>query len=127
MKLLLDTTALVDVSRSRHGRRQLLAELVHAGHTLSTTALNIAEVCSGMRPGEEPAIEAFLSGLECHAITPAGGRLAGKLKNAWSKKGHTPTLANMLVAAVAIKRRCRLVTDNRKDSTMPEEVLCPLP
>src|SRR5256885_11904789 len=60
-----DTSVLIDVLRRRNGRRELLAELVRAGHTLSTTALNIAEVYGGMRPGETAPTEAFLGELEC--------------------------------------------------------------
>jgi len=48
MQLLLDTSVLIDALRLRHGRRELLAELVQAGHTLATTALNVAEVYAGM-------------------------------------------------------------------------------
>jgi len=59
VKLLLDTSVLIDVLRRRNGRRELLAELVRAGHTLSTTALNIAEVYGGMRPGETAPTEAI--------------------------------------------------------------------
>ena len=53
MKLLLDTTVIIDVLRDRKGRRELLADLLLAGHSLSTTALNVAEVYGGIRPGEE--------------------------------------------------------------------------
>jgi hypothetical protein len=43
MRLLLDPSALIDVLRLHHGRRELLAELAPDGHTLATTALNVAE------------------------------------------------------------------------------------
>jgi predicted nucleic acid-binding protein len=125
MKLLVDSSVLIDVLRSRNQRRSQLAELVRAGHTLATTALNVAEVYAGMRPSEEPATEAFLSALECHEITAAAGRLAGKLKSTWSRKGRTLALADMIIAAVAIERECALVTDNRKDFPMPELQLYP--
>jgi predicted nucleic acid-binding protein len=120
MPLLLDTSVLIDVLRLRHGRRELLAHLAHAGNTLATTTLNVAELYAGMRPEEEAQTEAFLDALDCYELTIAAARLAGTLKNKYARKGRTLTLADTIVAAIAIERRCTLMTDNRKDFPMPE-------
>jgi predicted nucleic acid-binding protein len=127
MKLLLDTSILIDVLRLRNRRNDWLAELVRGGHTLSTTTLNIAEIYAAMRPSEEDRTEALLSGLEVYELSGAGARLAGRLKNTWKRKGHSLTLADTIVAAIAIERDCALLTDNRKDFPMPEVQLYPLP
>jgi predicted nucleic acid-binding protein len=127
MKLLLDTSILIDVLRHRKQRREWLAELVRGGNTLSTTTLNIAEIYAGMRPAEEGRTEALLGGLDLYELNGASARLAGRLKNTWARKGHTLTLADAIVAAVAIERGCALLTDNRKDFPMPEVQLYPLP
>jgi predicted nucleic acid-binding protein len=127
MKLLLDTSILIDVLRRKKQRREWLAELVRGGHTLSTTTLNIAEIYAGMRPAEEGRTEALLGGLDLYELNGAGARLAGRLKNTWARKGHTLTLADTIVAAVAIERGCALLTDNRKDFPMPQVHLYPLP
>ena len=120
MKILLDTSVLIDVLRRRNGRREALAVLVRAHESLATTSLNIAELYAGMRPGEEASTEALLDGLECFDLTGNAARLAGKLKNQWSKRGQTLSLADALIAAIAIEERCALLTDNRKDFPMPE-------
>jgi predicted nucleic acid-binding protein len=120
MRLLLDTSVLIDVLRLRHGRRELLAELARGGHTLATTALNIAELYASMRPEEETRTENFLDALECYELTSVAGRLAGSLKNKYARKGRTLTLADTIVAAITMERRCTLMTDNRKDFPMPE-------
>jgi predicted nucleic acid-binding protein len=127
MRLLLDTTVLVDVLRSRRGRRELLAELARGGHHLATSALNVAEVFAGMRPEEKPAMETFLDALDCYALTKTAGQLAGTLKNKWARKGRTLTLADAIVAAIALEHDCTLMTDNRKDFPMPELEYYPLP
>jgi predicted nucleic acid-binding protein len=127
MKLLLDTTVLVDVLCSRKGRRELLGEVVRSGHVLTTSILNIAEIYSGIRPGEEIRTEAVLQSLESFDVTGATARLAGRLKNTWARKGRTLALVDMIVAATAIEHDCMLVTDNRKDFPMPEVRLYPLP
>ncbi len=76
MKLLLDTSILIDVLRLRNRRREWLAELVRGGHTLSTTTLNIAEIYAGMRPSEEGRTEALLGGLELYELSEPSARLA---------------------------------------------------
>lgn len=127
MKLLLDTSVLIDVLRRRNQRREFLAELVRTGHTLTTTTLNIAELYAGVRPGEEQTTEAFLGGLELYELSGSSARQAGKLKSTWARKGRTLTLADTIVAASAIEHGCALLTDNRKDFPMPEVLVYPLP
>ena len=127
MKLLRDTSVFIDVLRARNQRRELLADLARAGHTLTTTVLNVAELYSGMRPGEEARTESFLSGLRCYGLTGPAARLAGRWKFAWSQKGRTLALADAIVAAIASEQQCHLLTDNRKDFPMPELKLYPLP
>ena len=120
MKLLLDTSVLIDALRLRHRRRELLAELVQTGHTLATTALNVAEVYAGMRPNEVQRTEVLLGLLDCYDLTGASGRRAGALRQQWARKGRTLALADMIVAAIALERGCTLMTDNRKDFPMEE-------
>ena len=120
MRLLLDTSVLIDALRHRHGRRELLADLVRSGHTLTTTALNIAEVYAGMRPNETQGTEALLGQLDSYDLTATSARRAGALKQQWAKKGLTLALADMIVAALALEHGCTLMTDNRKDFPMPE-------
>jgi len=127
MKLLLDTSILIDVLRLRNQRREWLAELVRGGHTLATTTLNIAEIYAGVRPAEETTTEALLSGLELYELSGTSARLAGRLKSTWARKGHALTLADTIVAAIAIERGCALLTDSRKDFPMPEVRLYALP
>jgi hypothetical protein len=127
MQILLDTSVIIDALRLRRGRRQWLAQLVRSGHTLATSALNVAEVYAGMRPPEEAQTKAFLLALHCHEINASIAELAGKLKSEWAKKGRTLTLADTIVAAVALQQRCPLATDNRKDFPMPELQLPELP
>jgi predicted nucleic acid-binding protein len=127
MKLLLDTSVLIDVLRFRKQRREWLAQLARGGHTFSTTVLNVAEVYAGMRPGEESQTGELLAGLESYEIDGTAARVAGKLKSSWAKKGRTLTLTDAIIAAITIERGCALVTDNRKDFPMAEVRLYPLP
>jgi predicted nucleic acid-binding protein len=127
MRLLVDTSILIDVLRLRNQRREWLAEFVRDGHFLSTTTLNVAEIYAGMRATEESRTETLLSGLVLYELSETGAQLAGRLKNTWARKGHTLTLADAIVAATAIEHGCALLTDNRKDFPKPEVRLYPLP
>jgi predicted nucleic acid-binding protein len=127
MRLLLDTSVLIDALRMRGSRRAWLAELVRNGHSLETSALNVAEVYAGMHAEEESRTAAFLEVLLCHPVTASAGEHAGRLKNQWSRRGRTLTLADTIVAAVALEQGCALATDNRKDFPMTELRLYELP
>jgi predicted nucleic acid-binding protein len=127
MELLLDTSVLIDTLRLQHGRKELLAELVEDGNRLATTAINIAEIYSGARAGEEDRTVQLLESLECYAIDAAVGEHAGRLRNFWARRGHVIALPDMFVAAVAIEQGCALLTDNRKHFPMPKLKLFPLP
>jgi predicted nucleic acid-binding protein len=127
MDLLLDTSVLIDTLRARNGRKELLARLVEGGHHLATTALNIAEVYAGIRSGEEARTSFLLDSLECHDLDGGTGKKAGLLKSTWARKGKTIALPDALIAAIAIERRCTLMTDNRRDFPMAELNLYPLP
>ena len=127
MRLLLDTSVLIDILRGSKARRELLANLVSDGHYLTTTALNIVEVYMGLRPGDEARIEPLLSSLECYPLDARTAKQARLLKNTWARKGRAISLPDAIVAAIAIDRGCILMSDNRKDFTMPEITLYPLP
>ena len=127
MKLLLDTSVLIDILRLQHRRKELLATLAEDGHRLSTSAVNVAEIYSGIRPGEEDRTIELLESLECYAIDAAVGEHAERLKNLWAKRGHVLALPDVCVAAVAIEQNCALLTDNRRYFPMPELTLYPLP
>ena len=127
MRLLLDTSILIDALRARGVRRGWLAELVRNGHSLETSALNVAEVYAGMDASEEARTKAFLGALLCHPVTASAGESAGRLKKLWARKGRTLTLADTMVAAVAIEQGCALATDNRRDFPMTEVRLYDVP
>ena len=126
MIILLDTTVLIDVLRNRGNRRKLLADLVEQGHTLATSAINVAEVYAGMRPHEANETDRLLRSIESYPITHAIAQHAGTLKFAYSQKGKTLSLHDMIVGATAIAHGCSLMTDNRKDFPLPELVFAPV-
>lgn len=120
MIILLDTTVLIDVLRNRAHRRDVLVDLVEQGHTLATSAINVAEVYAGMRPHEATETDRLLRSIESYPTTAAVARHAGMLKFAYSQKGKTLSLSDMIVAATALTHSASLMTDNRKDFPLPD-------
>jgi predicted nucleic acid-binding protein len=125
--LLLDTTVLIDALRNRNQRRRFLAGLLGAGHALMASAINVAEVYGGLRPGEEQATATFLAGLRILEVSNAIAVRAGSLQSEYRRRGQTRSLADMLVAATALEHDLQLLTDNARDFKVPGLMLFPLP
>jgi predicted nucleic acid-binding protein len=125
--LLLDTTLIIDALNEKRNRRQLLRELVTNGHRLACCPINVTEVYAGMRPKEQAQTDVFLTSLEYYPITFPAARLAGELKQQYSRKGATLSVTDCIIAAVALQNGFTLMTDNTKDFPMKELTLYPLP
>lgn len=127
MTILLDTSVIIDVLRIRRGRHELLGLRKQAGDTLACSAVTVAEVYAGMRPGEAAATERFLEGLECIEVTREIARRAGSLKYAWERKGVTIDIPDAIIAATSLNFNLCLATDNLRDFPMPDLKLLDLP
>lgn len=80
-----------------------------------------------MRPKEESATEEFLRSLEYYHLTWPVARLAGLMKRDYARKGTTLTVADSMIAAVALVHELTPITDNVKDFPMKELALYSLP
>ena len=115
MKILLDSTMLIDALRKEPASVVELKQLMQAGHILVTSAVNVGEVYSGIRPNELKAAEHFLREIETYPVTFEIARRAGMLRNEAARKGHTLQLDDMMVAATALVFSFPIVTGNVKD------------
>jgi predicted nucleic acid-binding protein len=127
LRILVDTSILIDLLRGRVQRKELFRSLALEGHTFAITAINVSEIHAGMRPPEREATQRALDAFECLPIQCEVAELAGDLRSTWARKGVTLHLADTLIAAAAIHYRLVLMTDNRKDFPMPELHLWPVP
>jgi predicted nucleic acid-binding protein len=125
--ILLDTSVIFDHLNGRGGRSEFLEQLLDQGHTLACYAVNITEVYSGLRPGEEAITEAFLSSLDFVPVTAEIARTAGLLRRDWRKRGQTLSYTDVTLAAVALSHEFPLLTGNRKHFPMKNLELLPLP
>ena len=127
MRILLDTSVIIDALRGRRGRRELLRGLLEEGHELACCAVNVAEVYSGMRPHEAEATAELIDGLEYVEISREAARDAGESKLEWQHKGRTLRFPDAIIGAVALRKDLTVATDNVRHFSMLRLKLLPLP
>ena len=120
MTILVDTCVLVDALNERSGRRELLLDWISQGHKLASCAVVVGEVYAVLRAKEHARTRAWLQLMNYFEIRQETAKLGGDIKADWAKKGHTLSLTDTLIAAVAIENGLTVATDNVKDFPMPE-------
>ena len=119
MALLLDTTVLIDALRGRPAVDRL-RRLRATGDVPFICAVTSEEVVRGLRPGEEAGVDAALQAFREAPLGVAEGRLAGRWRAEFSRRGVTLSHADCLVAAAAHGIGARLATGNPRDFPMPD-------
>ena len=77
-----------------------------------------------MRPHEAKITGELLRSLKFYEVREIA-KLAGELQNRWRRKGHSLSLPDVTIAAVALARGLTLLTDNRKHFPMLHDVIVP--
>jgi predicted nucleic acid-binding protein len=109
------------------GRRDFVRSLLKPGDTLGYCTINLIEVYTGMRPGEEDVTNIWLDRLLYYDVTKEIAKQAGSLRYQRRQHGQTLSLADATIAAVAVHHGLTLLTDNQKHFQVPELRLQPLP
>lgn len=117
---LLDTNVIIDYLRGDARKTEKLLELVNRGDLLYSCEIIVAEIFSGMRDGEQTVTETFMNSLHYLPVEESTARKAGSYRRIYNAKGHHLTIADTLIAALAINKNLTLLTDNLKDFPMPE-------
>jgi len=124
---LLNTNIIIDALNEKKNRNRSLRGLAEQGHILACCPINVAEVYAGLRPKEEQRTAALLRSLQLFMIAFPVAELAGRLKRDYGREGKTLSIADALIAAVALHYQLTLITDNVKDFPMPDLSLHLLP
>jgi predicted nucleic acid-binding protein len=90
---LLNTSVNIDALNRKRGRE-----------TLASSAMTVMEIYAGLRPHESVTTQAFLDGLEHLTV----------------KQGRTLSAPDVIGAGAALIHKLVLMTDNRKDFSMPQ-------
>ena len=114
MNVLVDTTVLIDVLRGRRDRSEALSKLARQGSLLCSCDVTLAEVYAGMLDKERRMTEDLLDSLYYVPGDPRVARSAGLLRREWRGRGVTLSIADALIAALAMRHELALLTDNAK-------------
>jgi hypothetical protein len=86
---------------------------------IALTPVSVAEVVSGIRPGEEARTRVLLDSYECLRINREVGDAAGEFLARYTLS-HGLRMGDALIAACAVVHRHRLWTRNRRHYPMRE-------
>ena len=114
MKLLLDTSIIIDFLRQKDKEKTIYITLTKAGYSLFISIITHAELYSGKSIWEDEefnqALETIFSGLTILSLDLELSKAAGKIR-----AYHKIELNDAIIAATAIENGCELVTLNVKD------------
>jgi predicted nucleic acid-binding protein len=116
---LLDTSVIIDTLNGKRDRKGLLERLLRQGHSLACCAINVAEVYAGMRPHEAETTGALLRSLDYYETSWQVAKEAGEIKFRHARRGRTLSIADTILAAVAINNGLTLITDKVRDFQIP--------
>jgi predicted nucleic acid-binding protein len=113
LRVLLDTTVLIDALRGRPAAERVLA-MREEGQIPWICAINAEEVMRGAHDREEPLVERFLTAMRLAPLGRREGLRAGRWRREHARNGITLSQADCMIAAAAIGIGARLATGNPK-------------
>ncbi len=122
---LLDTTALIDLSKSVEPTTGFIRQLSAAGEDLGVNPISIAEFYAGLTPGEHPDWDEFFASLTFYPISYEASIQAGKWRASFRTRGIQLSTTDTLIAAVASEVGAIVLTSNVKHFPMQVRVLDP--
>lgn len=125
MRLLLDTSILIDHLRGNATARTSLSTAIRDGDQLAASVVTKIEVLAGMRPAEETATRRLFDALEWIPVDDHIAERAGQLANHYlpSHPGVDPI--DHVIAATALLHEADLWTRNVKHFPMFPDLRSP--
>jgi tRNA(fMet)-specific endonuclease VapC len=125
LKLIADTTFIIDLANSNSGAHLKLKELKKSGETLAITAVTLFELWqgSGALTGAESKLIRDLAdkALIIH-VEPENAKLAGIISSKLKKTGHALEARDCLIAGIVVGGGDVLLTRNIKDFSKIEGI-----
>jgi predicted nucleic acid-binding protein len=123
VRLLLDTSVLIDALRGRSAGERLRELRAGGASAPWICAINVEELYRGARETEEAALGRFLSGFRLAPLGRDEAELAGRWRRDYARRGVTLGQADCLIAAAAAGIGARLATGNPKHFPMDDVVV----
>jgi predicted nucleic acid-binding protein len=114
-RYLLDTTVLIDLSKSYRATEDALKSLVAGGGVPGVCAVCVAEFLAGVPPLWRQTWEQWIADFTYWEISVEAAALAGAWRFDLAREGRTIHVADALMAATALETDATLLTNNIKD------------
>jgi hypothetical protein len=118
MRLVLDTSVLVDHLRGDRRAVELLSHAARKGAELWSVTVVRTEILAGMRRGEEGATYALFGALQWHEVTREIADRAGELARHYLRSHPGVDTVDYIIAAGALSLGGQLLTQNVKHFPM---------
>ncbi|HET7703175.1 MAG TPA: PIN domain-containing protein [Candidatus Limnocylindrales bacterium] len=115
MRLVVDSTFLIDHLRGLPAATDRLAQIFEMGDDPIVTEVIVCEVRAGLRPENERDLAALLEPMEFVQPDPATATRAGRWRAEARARGWTLSLADALIAAAAASMDASVLTRNVRD------------
>jgi predicted nucleic acid-binding protein len=122
---LLDTSAVIDLSKGFEPTSTWIQQQSEAGEELGICPITIAEFCAGLSPHQYEQWDEFFAALTFCPISFAASVQAGRWRSGFRARGIQLSTTDTLVAAVAADVGAIVVTSNIKHYPMPVRVVDP--
>lgn len=118
MRLVLDSTFLIDHLRGEAAAVAELARIFEFGDEPIVTEIIVCEVRAGLLPEAERHLVALLEPMEFVQPDPGTAMRAGRWRAELRARGSTLSLADALIAAAADSMGATVLTRNRRDFSL---------
>jgi|SRR3989344_1261910 len=114
----LDTDVIINFLRNDKSSVELLKKMISEGKVLTTTAVNSFELWKGAyRSRSESglgAVEKFLASVNIFSLDERSSKKAAEIFEGLASRGETVDSLDVLIGAIAIQNREKILTLNRK-------------
>lgn len=118
MKVMLDTTFVIDHQRRVPAAVDRMHDMLERGDEPIVTSVVVSEAWVGAREPGDPSLIRFLQYLEYVHPGPETARVAGEFRADARRRGFTLGLADALIAASAFHLGATVLTRNTRDSAL---------
>lgn len=126
-RYLLDTDAVIDYLKGFAPSISLIQDLHNQGNFLCVCDVVIAEVYSGLRPGDRKKAAGLLDACFFLPTSAEIAKQAGEWRYRYSRRGVILSTTDVLVAATAHAHRAMILTGNLDHYPMKKGLVSPLP
>ena len=110
----LDTSVLVDYFRKKIKERSLFYRLVGEYHSLTITSITEFEISRGLTPAQEPTWQVLVKMMKVLPFDSRASQIAVEIDRTLKRKRKQIAIADLFIAATAIRHETGLVTLNKK-------------